>query len=80
MVCPAAHRSDAAQRYLDQRCQVDAHIARAHELSQAFLAMVRECRGTDLEAWITAATDSGIDELARFARGLRDDLAAVTAG
>jgi transposase len=33
-----------------------------------------------LEAWITEATHSGIDELARFARGLQDDLAAVTVG
>jgi transposase len=80
MVCPAAHRSDDAQRYLEQLCQVDARIARAHGLTQALLTMVRERRGSDLEAWITAATDSGIDELARFARSLRDDLAAVTAG
>ena len=42
--------------------------------------MIRERRGTDLEAWITEATSSGIDELARFARGLQEDLAAVTAG
>ncbi len=34
----------------------------------------------DLEAWITVATNSGIDALARFARGLREDLAAVTSG
>ena len=55
-------------------------IARAYALTQAFLALVRERRGRDLEAWITAATDSGIDALARFARGLQEDLAAVTAG
>jgi hypothetical protein len=80
MVCPAAHRSDDAQRYLEQLCQGDAPIARAHELTQVFLTLVRERRGRDLEAWITAATDSGIDPLARFARGLQEDLAAVTAG
>jgi transposase len=80
MVCPAAKRSSEAQTYLDQLCQVDASVARADALSQAFLAMVRERRGNDLEAWITAATDSGIDALARFARGLQEDLAAVTAG
>jgi hypothetical protein len=50
MVCPAAQRSDDAQRYLDQRCQVDVRSARAHGLSQAFLAMVRERWGADLEA------------------------------
>ena len=49
-------------------------------LSQAFLAMVRERQGNDLEAWMAEAMDSGIDELARFARGLQDDLAAVKAG
>ena len=80
MVCPAAKRSSDAQTYLDQLCQVEASVARADALSQAFLAMVRERRGNDLEAWIMMATDSGIDALARFAQGLREDLAAVTAG
>jgi transposase len=80
MVCPAAHRSDDAQRYLDQLCQVDARIARAHGLSQAFLTMVRERRGADLEGWMAEAMHSGIEALARFARGLQDDLMAVKAG
>jgi transposase len=80
MVSPAAKRSAAAQTYLDQLCQMDADIARAQGLTQSFLALVRAHRGSDLEAWITAATASGIDGLARFARGLREDLAAVTAG
>ena len=59
---------------------MDASITRAYQLTQAFLAMVWERRGRDLEAWITAVTDSGIDALARFARGLQEDLAAVKAG
>ena len=80
MVCQAAKRSAEAQTYLDQLCQMDANITRAYQLTQAFLAMVRERRGRDLEAWITAATDSGIDAVARFARGLQEDLAAVKAG
>jgi transposase len=80
MVCPAAKQSHEAQTYVAQLCQMDVDIARAHALSQAFLAMVRERRGHDLEAWIAEATQSGIEALARFARGLQDDLAAVTAG
>jgi transposase len=80
MVCPPAKRSIEAQTYLDQLCRMDAGIARAYRLTQGFLAMVRERRGRDLEAWITAATNSDIDALARFARGLQADLAAVTAG
>jgi transposase len=80
MVCPAAHRSDDAQRYLEQLCAMDADIARAYRLSHVFLAMVRERRGADLEAWMAEAMHSGIDELARFARGLQEDLAAIKAG
>jgi transposase len=80
MVCPAAKRSSDTQTYLDQLCQLDPNMARAYALSQAFLAIVRERRGADLEAWMAEAMDSGIDELARFARGLQDDLSAITAG
>jgi transposase len=80
MVCPAAKRSHEAQTYLDQLCQIDAGIARAHGLTHAFLAMVRERRGADLEAWMAEAISSGIDALARFARGLQDDLVAIQAG
>jgi transposase len=80
MVCPAAKRSREAQTYLDQLCQMDAGIAQAHRLTHAFLAMVRERRGADLEAWIAKAMHSGIEELARFARGLQEDLSAIKAG
>jgi transposase len=80
MVCPAAKRAREAQTYLDQLCQVAVSIARAHGLSQAFLTMVREHRGDDLEAWRAEATSSGIGELAHFARGLWDDLPAIKAG
>ena len=59
---------------------IDAEVARAKQLIQAFLAIARERRGSDLEAWLADATNSGIAALARFARGLQEDLAAVTAG
>jgi transposase len=42
--------------------------------------MVRERQGEDSEAWIAEAIDSGVVELARFARGLQEDLAAVIVG
>jgi transposase len=80
MVGSAAQRSAEAQTSLDQLCQLDAGIARAHELTPGFLTIARERRGGDLEAWITAAADRGLDALARFTRGLPADLAAVKAG
>jgi transposase len=80
MICPTAKRSPDAQIYVDQLCQLDPSIARAYTLSQAFLALVRERRGADLEAWMAEASHSGLETLARFARGLQEDLAAITAG
>jgi transposase len=80
IVCPAAKRSREAQMYLAQLCQMDTRIARAYTLSQAFLLLIRERQGHALWAWMVEATDSGIAELARFARGLQDDLVAIKAG
>jgi transposase len=55
-------------------------IAQAYQLSQAFLALVRERRGDELDTWMTEAMQSASEALARFARGLQEDLAAVRAG
>jgi len=72
LVCPAPKRSQDAQLYVEHLCQLNAEVARANQLMQAFLTLVRERRGQDLQAWMAEATHSGIDELARFARGLHD--------
>ena len=80
MVCPGATQSQDAAIYIDHLCQLDPGIARANQLVQAFLALIRERRGDALKAWMAEATDSGIVELARFARGLQDDLCAIQAG
>jgi transposase len=80
LVCPAAKRSPAAEIYVEQLCQLEPGVARAYALSQAFLVLVRERRGDALEAWMAEATDSGIAEVARFARGLQADLQAIQAG
>ena len=79
-VCAEAKRSQDAQLYVDQLRQADPAMAQAYTLSQAFLALVRERRGDALEAWMTEAVASRIETLARFAQGLQEDLAAVTAG
>jgi hypothetical protein len=56
------------------------HRASEYVLIQAYLDLVRERRGHALEAWMAEASHSGITELASFARGLQEDLGAVTAG
>jgi transposase len=68
-----------------QRHQVE-HIRKGHrdldaayELSQAFVSMLAERRGTNLDAWLVQAEHSGLAELKSFAQGLRRDYAAVRA-
>jgi transposase len=80
LVCPAAKRAPEAAIYVEQLCRLDPGVARAYALSQAFLALVRGRGGDALEAWMTEAADSGIAEVARFARGLQADLQAIKAG
>jgi helix-turn-helix resolvase-like protein len=60
MVCVAATRSTEAQTYLDQLCQMEAGIARAHGLTHAFLAMVRERRAGRLRAPTTTRPAGGL--------------------
>jgi transposase len=79
-MCAEAKRPPEAQLYVEQLTQSDPAMARAYTVSQAFLTLVRERRGDALMAWITEATSSGIVALARFAQGLQEDLAAITAG
>ncbi len=54
-------------------------IATAAELVQTFGQIVRERSAAALDAWLEAATTSGVGELKRFAASLRRDYAAVSA-
>jgi transposase len=51
-----------------------------YQLVQQFLQMVRELKGEQLDAWLTAVAQSQIEELQRFAKGLQGDKAAVLMG
>jgi len=51
----------------------------AYQLSQAFVLMLSERRGKDLDAWLTQAEHCDIKELKSFAQGIRRDYAAVRA-
>ena len=73
-------RPDDQRAYLAQLHIEDAAIATATELAEGFLGILRRREGERLPAWLDTAEASGIDDLARFARKLRTDLAAVQAG
>lgn len=73
-------RTEEQSAYLQQLQAEDSTIATATELTEDFLVMLRRREGERLPAWLDAAETSGIDDLARFARKVRTDLAAVQAG
>jgi transposase len=47
---------------------------------QAFCRMIRERRGHEFDAWITAVQQTGVKDLRAFVKGLLKDAAAVRAG
>jgi transposase len=73
-------RTDKERAYLAQLHATDPTIVTATDLAEDFLEMLRRREGERLPGWLNAAETSGIDALARFARKLRTDLAAVKAG
>src|SRR5205085_12509251 len=51
----------------------------AYELTQQFVAMLKERNGSCLQNWMRRTEHSGLPALKGFARGLRRDSAAVAA-
>lgn len=68
------------REYLAKLCELDETVAKAYELAKDFGVMLRNLKGERLDGWIGRAKESGIGELARFAKGLLEDEAAVRAG
>jgi len=75
-----ADRTDEQTAYVERLLQENTDIAAAYAVTQDFVTMLRQREGERLDAWIETATQSGIDDLKRFALGLRDDYTAVQAG
>jgi len=75
-----ADRADEQRAYVERLLQGDADIAAAYAVTQDFATMLRQREGERLDQWIEDAAHGGIEDLTRFALGLRDDYAAVQAG
>ena len=58
--------------------QADAKVAEAYALGQRFTDMIRERQSEALLPWLEDAGKSGTSALTGFARGIKQDLAAVT--
>jgi transposase len=70
----------------DDRLQLKAVLGRCPELQaasdqvRAFAAMLTQLTGQDLPQWISGARDAGLPGISSFAKGLQQDLDAVTQG
>jgi len=73
------HHDAAATAYCDALRQVCPAVATAYPLVQAFLQVVRERHGAALDGWLGEAEHCGVPELRRFARGIRQEYAAIRA-
>ena len=62
-----------------QVCQAETDLYLAYELTQEFVAMLKERQGSCLQDWLKRTEHSGLPALKAFARGLRRDYAAVAA-
>lgn len=74
------NQSESAHRRLKDLCERCEYIAATRQLARDFATLLRHRDGHRLTAWLAQAEQSEIKELHAFARGLRKDLAAVTAG
>jgi transposase len=52
----------------------------AYRLTQAFMQMIREHTGHQLETWLSLVEESRLPEFKSFAKGIQQDKAAVLAG
>ena len=78
---PRSRRPDITEedkQALERMKQADEKVAEAYDLGQRFTEMVRERQHESLLPWLEDATNSGIDALKQFAKGITQDLDAVT--
>jgi transposase len=71
---------DGEKRQLAQLNKQEGEMGQAISLTRGFLELVRERQPEELETWLERAAASCLAAFERFARGLRDDCAAVKAG
>jgi transposase len=80
LVQPPLDLTEEEHVALDHMQSVAPEISMAYTMAQDFIGLVRERASERLNAWIERARSSGTAELESFAKGLQQDLSAVTAG
>jgi transposase len=79
-LCQPENLDETQQRELTLIRQASPSAEAAYRLVQAFMQMIREQTGHQLDAWLREVEESHLPELESFARGIQQDKAAVLAG
>lgn len=77
---PAERSTEQDHHQLAQLIQQSPERAEAVALAQDFASLVRQRQPTQLDPWLARAATSALLPFRRFAKGLREDYAAVKAG
>ncbi len=77
---PVERLSDKQQAQLMQVCQSEAEFALIYRLAQAFVTLLHAHTDERLTQWFEDVQRSAVAELISFAKGLKQDEAAVRAG
>jgi transposase len=78
LVKPKEKLTEDDKRALERMKEADEKVAQAYTLSQRFTGMVRERQPEALLPWLEDAGKSRISALVSFAKGIKQDLSAVT--
>jgi transposase len=79
-VCEPEKLDQIQQEELMRIRQASPSAETAYGLAQAFMHMIREHTASQLETWLSSVEASHVPELKSFAKGIRQDKAAVVAG
>jgi transposase len=79
-VCHPEKLDEMQQEELALIRQASPSAETAYRLTQAFMQMIREQTGQQLNTWLSEVEASHLPELESFAKGIQQDKAAVLAG
>jgi transposase len=78
-MCQPDELDEPQRQLVEQLGAAHPDLETAYHLSQAFVLMLAERRGQDLDQWLSQVKQRGIRERKSFAQGIRRDYAAVRA-
>ena len=65
--------------YAEELCRSSQEVKTAKNLTAEFYELIKSGKIENLEEWLAQAAESGINEMVSFAKGIKQDLAAVEA-